>query len=84
MGAKKKTYSDFTGEKPVNLLDEPFYGYDLDAEQMAFANAIWDKDIDIVFCNARAGTGKTTIAVGVANMLAQYGVYDEIYNRAWE
>lgn len=78
MGAKNRIYNNFCGEKPVDLTEEPFYRYTLDDEQMAFANAIWSKDIDIVFCNARAGTGKTTIAVGVANMLVKYGVYDEM------
>jgi hypothetical protein len=35
-----------------------FYGYNLDEQQLAFANAIWDKDKDIIFCNSKAGTGK--------------------------
>ena len=50
----------------------------LDDEQLEFANAIWDPDIDIIFCNSKAGTGKTTIAAGVANMLVLYGFYSSI------
>jgi len=78
MATKKKNIIDFSQEKPIDLSQNPFYGFDLDAEQLHFANSIWSSDIDIVFCNAKAGTGKTTIAVGVANMLVQYGDYDEI------
>lgn len=78
MANKKRNFDDFSGDKPTSLVDEPFYGYKLDEEQLAFASAIWNPDIDIVFCNARAGTGKTTIAVGVANMLVKYGDYDEM------
>lgn len=31
-----------------------------------------------MFCNAKAGTGKTTIATGVANLLIQYGLFDNL------
>lgn len=78
MATKKKSVMDFSHDRPFNLEECPFYGYNLDTEQLVFANAIWNPDIDIVFCNARAGTGKTTIAVGVANMLVQYGDYNEL------
>ena len=80
MGTKKKTTLDSGGDKdlPLRLDDHPFYGFELDEQQLDFANAIWSPDIDIVFCNSRAGTGKTAVAVGVANMLVQYGVFDEI------
>lgn len=74
--AKKKVIPDVSAEKPATLDNSPFYGIPLDSEQLAFANAIWNPDIDIVFCNAKAGTGKTTIAVGVANMLVQYSAFD--------
>ena len=77
MAAKKKQL-DFTQDPPKTLTDQPFYGLILDEEQLTFANAIWNPDIDIVFVNAIAGCGKTTIATGVANMLVQYGKYDGI------
>lgn len=65
-------------EAPRDLKGHPFYGLELDEEQKIFRDAIWNPDIDIVFCNAKAGTGKTTITTGVANMLVQYGFYDNI------
>lgn len=75
MATKRKTVPDFYGEAPATLTDHPFYGLQLDEEQQKFANAIWSSDIDIIFCNAKAGTGKTTVATGVANMLIQYGKF---------
>lgn len=79
MATRKKTITpDFSKEAPPTLTGQPFYGLDLDEKQLEFANAIWSPEIDIVFCNAAAGTGKTTIATGVANMLVQYGMYDGI------
>ena len=50
---------------------KPFYGLTLDEEQEAFVKAIMDLDKTIVFCDAPAGTGKTTIAMGAANILVQ-------------
>lgn len=46
-----------------------FYKMTLDAEQRKFVDAIKDPDATIVFCNAAAGTGKTTLAMGAANIL---------------
>ena len=48
-----------------------FYNLILDEEQEAFVNAIKDPNNTIVFCNALAGTGKTTLAMGTANLLYQ-------------
>ena len=48
-----------------------FYDMTLDAEQEAFVKAIKDKTKTIVFCDAPAGTGKTTLAMGAANILVQ-------------
>lgn len=75
--AKKSKVVDYT-DIPENLDNHPFYGLELDDEQKAFRDAIWSKDKPIVFCNAKAGTGKTTIATGVANLLVKYGRYDGI------
>lgn len=63
---------------PLNLKDHPFYGLNLDEDQEKFRDSIWDKEKLIVFCNAKSGSGKTTIALGVANMLVQYGLYKKI------
>lgn len=46
-----------------------FYGLILDDAQREFVAAIRDMDKIIVFCNAVAGTGKTTLAMGGANIL---------------
>ena len=76
--AKKKVVTESYGTPPKPLDGHPFYGLTLDEEQMAFAEAIWDPDNLIVFANACAGSGKTLIAVAVANLLVQYGLYDGI------
>lgn len=78
MAAKKKSVSEPKPEARRAIQPNMFYGYNLDEQQLAFANAIWDKNKDIIFCNSKAGTGKTTVATGVANMLVQYGFYDSI------
>ena len=78
MSSKKKNITDFSTERPPRVIDSSFYGLQLDEEQLSFANAIWNPDVDIVFVDAKAGTGKTTIAVGVANLLVHYGFFDEL------
>lgn len=47
------------------------FDFELDAQQAAFVREIMSPDKTIVFCNAAAGTGKTTIAMGAANILVQ-------------
>lgn len=47
------------------------FEFDLDEQQAAFVDAILSKDKTIVFCNAAAGTGKTTLAIGAANILVK-------------
>ncbi len=78
MAAKKTKRVVEYKNPPKTLKDEPFYGLNLDEEQLNFAEAIWNPEKLIIFANACAGSGKTTIAVGVANMLVQYGLYDGI------
>ncbi len=63
---------------PQTLKNHQFYGFKLDEQQMEFRDAIWNPDKLIVFANARAGTGKTLIAVATANLLVQYGKYNGI------
>lgn len=48
-----------------------FYNLTLDEGQENFVRAVKSPENSIVFCNAKAGTGKTTIAMGVANILVQ-------------
>ena len=78
MASKKGQRANNYGNPPATLDGHPFYGIELDEQQKKFAEAIWDPENLIVFCNSKAGSGKTTIAVGVANMLVQYGLYDGI------
>ena len=78
MAGKRKPPQDFTPSNAPEKITESFYGMTLDAEQLVFANAIWNPEVDIIFCNSKAGTGKTTVAAGVANMLVGYGFYDNI------
>ena len=47
------------------------FEFDLDEEQAVFVGEIMSPTKTIVFCNARAGTGKTTIAMGAANILVK-------------
>lgn len=54
-------------EPGPNLL----YGMELDEYQQVFVKALQNPKKTIVFCNAVAGTGKTTLAMGVANMLVK-------------
>lgn len=78
MAAKKTQRIMEYGTPPKTLDGHPFYGLELDDEQKAFAEAIWNPDIDIVWCNAKAGCGKSVVALGVANMLVKYGLFDNI------
>ena len=78
MAAKKIQRVNEYGNPPETLDGHPFYGLILDDEQKAFRDAIWDPNKLIVFCNAKAGTGKTLIATATADLLVQYGRYDGI------
>ena len=78
MATKKKAVTNEHGEVPKNIDDRPFYSLDLDNDQKKFVNAILNPNNTIIFCNAKAGTGKTTLAMGTANILVQHGEYDGI------
>ena len=76
--AKSNSKSNNQIDTPRDLNEHPFYGFNLDEEQKEFRDAIWNSEKLIVFCNAKAGTGKTLIATATANLLVQYGLYDGI------
>lgn len=63
---------------PKTLEDHPFYGLQLDDDQIAFRDAIWNPEKLIIFCNAKAGSGKTLIATATADLLVNYHLYDGI------
>lgn len=54
---------------PLPKSAELFFGLRLTKEQKTFANSIYDNII--TGCQARAGSGKTTVAVGVAKILGK-------------
>lgn len=77
--AKKSQRPIVYDEVPETLDDQPtLFKLVLDEEQKAFRDAIWSTDKLVVFCNARAGCGKTTIAVMTAKLLCDYHRYDGI------
>lgn len=78
MSSKKRNTISKIVQAPSKLDTSIFYGMDLDEDQINFVNSIWDKNNDIIFCNSKAGTGKTTIATGVANLLVYYEFYKNI------
>lgn len=63
---------------PEDLHDHIFYGLTLDPDQEKFRDAIYDKDNIITICDSKAGCGKTTIALGVAALMVEYGRYNGI------
>ena len=77
MKKENKKYQPYSIEDaPKSLEDTPFYSLKLDKDQQKFRDAIYDPKKLVIICNAKAGTGKTTVSVGVANILIQYGFYD--------
>ena len=79
MASKKKTlYKEDYGTPPAKLEGMQFYGLELNEEQRVLRDAIWNPDIDMVMVNAPAGTGKTFVTLGTANMMYQYKRYDKI------
>lgn len=79
--AKPKTQKQIQPQNdvPQNLSEHIFYGLNLNDEQKEFRDAIYDKNIDIVFCNSCAGTGKTLVAVATSVLMKEYGMFDTIY-----
>ena len=75
---EEKRLENLRKNAPKDLDNENFFGLDLDEEQRHFRNSIWDKNKIIIFCNARAGTGKTLVAVGTSLLLYYYGFYERI------
>jgi phosphate starvation-inducible protein PhoH len=78
MATKRKNVVNEYGDVPKDIDGHPFYGILLDEEQKEFVNAILNPEKLIIFANAKAGTGKTLMAVATANLLVQHNVYDGI------
>lgn len=83
MPAKKSTVATLKPNPPdPRKLDECMFfrrlGFELSEEQKKFRDAIYSPDIDIVFCNASAGSGKTTIAIATACLMHEFQLYENI------
>lgn len=76
--AKQTKRQETYDNPPETLADHLFYGLQLDEYQTEFRDAIWNPDKKIIFCNAKAGSGKTLIAFATANLLYNFGFYDGI------
>ena len=76
--AKRKIPTEIPMEKITDPDQYGFYGISLDPEQRVFRDAIWNPNIDVVICNAAAGSGKTLIATATANLLVQAGYFDKL------
>ena len=64
---------------PPETLDKHwFYGIIPNEEQKIFRDAIWKRENLITFVNSCAGSGKSLIAVATANLMVEYGLFDEI------
>ena len=63
---------------PQTLNRHPFYGLELDNYQKQFRDNIWNDKYNIVFCNAKAGSGKTLIATATAELLVHIKGYKGI------
>lgn len=75
--AKQNTRS-VSPTAPATLQDHPFYGLRLTDEQKKFQSLIYDPTVKIVFCNSKAGTGKSTIAVCTSILMHEYNLVKDI------
>ncbi len=79
MGKSKRCQYQICYDNPPETLDDSmFFGLTLDSDQKKFRDAIWSKEKVVVFCDSRAGTGKSLLSVAVATLLVKYGFYDGI------
>lgn len=62
----------------LEILGDKFYDLLLDPDQIVMRDAILDPDNLIIFCNCKAGTGKTTLSAACADFLYQHKKYDGI------
>lgn len=81
MTKKVTTLKSINSPDPKKLDDCTFFrrlGFELSEEQKNLRDAIYSPDIDVIFANARSGSGKTTIAVATACFMVECGIYDNI------
>lgn len=57
-----------------------FYGLELDEYQENFKKCILSDEYDIIWCNAKAGTGKTLMSVACSDILInKYNKFNKLY-----
>lgn len=83
MATKKTTTTTVVTDAPdPKKLDECTFfkrlGFELSEEQKKLRDAIYSPNIDIIYVDAAAGTGKTTISVATACLMIECKLYDEI------
>ena len=79
MAKKKKNFyeEDLNSIPSCINSDEPFYGWHLDEYQLGFVNAMLNPKNIAVFCNAKSGSGKTSLAVATTNILVKGGRFNK-------
>ena len=78
MANKKQPSEDKPVAVPKTLDKHIFYGLKLDEKQKEFRDAIWNPENICVMVNAKAGTGKTTLAVATGLLMCKYGFFEDI------
>lgn len=83
MATKKTTTTTVVTDAPdPKKLDECTFfkrlGFELSEEQKKLRDAIYSPNIDIIYVDAAAETGKTTISVATACLMIECKLYDEI------
>ena len=82
MATKKTvTINQMDSPDPKKLDDCIFFkrlGFKMSDEQKKLRDAIYNPNIDIIFCNAKAGSGKSTIAIATACLMVECGLYNNI------
>lgn len=79
-----KSANNKTLEKvnPPQTLDRSGFfrrlSFKLAEEQKVFRDAIYNPQNKIIFCNAKSGSGKTTIAIATACAMIEYQLYDKL------
>lgn len=79
--AKVQQMTKIDSPDPKKLDDCLFFkrlGFEMSDEQKALRDAIYSPDIDIVFVNSKAGTGKSVISLATAILMVECGRYDDI------
>ena len=50
----------------------------LDEDQINLRDKIWDPNIDAVFVDSPAGTGKSLVSIATAHLMREYGRYTDM------